>query len=250
MDPVDMNAYLTGEVLMAAMPEGFTEIGTNEQLAALYIALTRAQAAFGAIHRNQNVKAGSYSFNYAPLDQLVEATRSALAANGLVVLTPVVRTATGCKALVIVAHSDGARICSEFRFEPTGTMKDIGGQQTYARRYGYSAMLNLTADDDLDDQAEVKPQSRQQPKPPQTARETAAGPRSEAVPPVTPNGATTVHKPTDEQLAQHARGIKAIREADKDPVEWELTGDESDATVVQHINAMARVLTGKAAVTV
>lgn len=135
--------------------DGYAEMGNTEELGKLYAALAAAQASFGEIHRSRTVSAGSYSFRYAPLEDLLAATRPALAANGLAVLTPIVGGADGlARVMVVVAHRDGGRLIALFAFKAQGQMKDIGGQITYVRRYGYSAMLNLAADDDEDERPE------------------------------------------------------------------------------------------------
>ena len=51
----------------------------------------------------------------------------------------------------ILAHQGGARVVTSFAFSPLGDVKQMAGQITYLRRYGYSALLNLAADDDADD---------------------------------------------------------------------------------------------------
>ncbi len=147
---------------------GLREFGSAEQLAGLYEALAKAQSAFGPIHRTRDVKIRSqsgseYSFAYAPLEDLLEATRPALGANALSVLTPLANTADGrAEVLVMIAHGMGGRIMCGFEFAPLAEMKALGGQITYLRRYGYSAMLNLAADadaDDMPDDATAQPKS-------------------------------------------------------------------------------------------
>jgi hypothetical protein len=157
---------------------GYTEHGSPEALGKLYAALADAQSHFGEIHRSREVKAGSYSFRYAPLEDLLAATRPALAAQGLAVLTPIVSTdGVLARVLATIVHKDGARLAFAFAFKATGAMKDIGGQVTYARRYAYSALLNLAADDDEDDvPSETQARQRQQPKrePPAPIQQAAA----------------------------------------------------------------------------
>jgi hypothetical protein len=141
---------------------GYEEIGSPEQLGALFAALAKAQTSFGAIHRSKtvNIKTdkGAYSFAYAPLEDLIEATRPALAANGLAVLTPMVRANGGNAAVrTILAHAEGGRIASSFEFSPLGDIKQMAGQVTYLRRYGYSALLCLASDDDAEDNQEAMP---------------------------------------------------------------------------------------------
>lgn len=143
----------TGEI----RPGGLRESGTAEMLGQLYCAIGKAQATFEPIARSRTVKiagqASSYSFDYAPLEDLLAATRKSLSANGLAILTPIYRHEGEAQVLIIVAHEAGGRIMVPFGFTPQSEIKGLGAQITYLRRYGYAAMLNLTADtDDLPDQ--------------------------------------------------------------------------------------------------
>lgn len=207
------------------MPEGYVEIGTGEQISALYASLGKAQAAFGAVHRTKTVQVRmqsgqSYSFAYAPLEDLIAATRPALTANGLTVLTPAARTKSGPKVLVVVAHAEGGRIASEFRFEAQGDMKNLAGQITYLKRYGYSSMLCLSADDDADDEpAPTQERSRSTQEPPPTNS-----------------------RPTEGQLALYQRGLEAAAELNLTLNQNSFPGlvaDKTSADVDTLINALS-----------
>ncbi len=150
------------------MIEGYTERGTDEQLAKLYGALATSQGAFLPIDKNKTVtiqprEGRAYSFAYADLSTLITATRPALSANGLAVMTPIVRCENEqmSKVLCIIAHADGARIVATFCFTPNGDMKTLAGTQTYLKRYSYSSMLCLAADSDADDIPEPMPVARE-----------------------------------------------------------------------------------------
>ena len=134
---------------------GYHEFGTPEQVTALYAALGAAQGKFGQIKRSKEVyirsEKGNYKFAYAPLEDLIAATRPALTEVGLTVLTPAINESLGAKVLIILAHKDGGRLVSEFRFMPANDIKQTAGVITYVRRYGYSSILCLAADDDADD---------------------------------------------------------------------------------------------------
>lgn len=169
----------------------YREIGSEAQLGELYGALAKAQAAFAPVHRSKTVtirtrEGAAYTFSYAPLEDLLAATRPALGAVGLSVLTPIVRTDVSGEAavLVVVAHAAGARIISRFSFAPTGDMKMVAGQITYLRRYGYSAMLNLAADDDAEDDGTAPAPTRKSPPdaPGAPVRPAAPKPASEPTP--------------------------------------------------------------------
>jgi hypothetical protein len=136
----------------------FEERGTEEQVALLYAALAAARGKFAAFSKSREVEVRKegrhlYTFKYAPMDALLDATTPALSSNGLVVMMPFV-TATDqtTKQLVILAHAGGGRLVFKFEFCPASDEKTFGGQTTYLQRYCYRSVLTLAADGDLEEQ--------------------------------------------------------------------------------------------------
>lgn len=93
----------------------------------------------------------SYTYKYAPLEELIEATKEGLAANGLArqqyLATrgdqPIIRT--------IIWHSSGEWIASDYPIHPTKEgAQGFASGVTYARRYGLSLALGLAPEDDDD----------------------------------------------------------------------------------------------------
>lgn len=93
----------------------------------------------------------SYKYMYAPLEELIEATKEGLAANGLArqqyLATrgdqPIIRT--------IIWHSSGEWIASDYPVFPTKEgAQGFASGVTYARRYGLSLALGLAPEDDDD----------------------------------------------------------------------------------------------------
>jgi hypothetical protein len=135
----------------------FQEIGTDEQVSALYFALGQARPKFTRIEKNKEVTITprdkpKYTFKYAELDESLTATIPALAEHGLTVLQPysggaghpdVVRT--------IIAHKDGGRIVTITELPGWNDIKALGSHITYMRRYAYNALLCLAADSDADE---------------------------------------------------------------------------------------------------
>lgn len=127
--------------------------------AALFGALAKAMPNFKPIERNKTVRVrpkdnskAEYEFSYAPLEVVVDATRGALAEQGLVISQPYHSARGGWLLRTILAHSSGAYI-EALDFIPGGertSNQDLGGILTYRRRYSYSAMLGLTSEDDDD----------------------------------------------------------------------------------------------------
>lgn len=134
-------------------------------LAALFGALAKAQAAYGPIPKTRTVtvrsEKGSYSFDYAPLDVVLGATIPALAANGLAFLQPLYDDGAGYVLRTVLAHSSGARIESVMPVPSTTAdgkarleIQKVGAAITYIRRYSAVAMLGCVADEDDDGAAE------------------------------------------------------------------------------------------------
>jgi hypothetical protein len=120
---------------------------SNEGLGELAIALAKAQMEFLPVVKNREVKAGGrYSFRYADLQALLEATRPALSANGLTI----VQTVGDGELTTMLLHASGAYISSSAKFPTDGNMQEMGKNITYMRRYQYSAMLSLASEDDND----------------------------------------------------------------------------------------------------
>lgn len=118
-------------------------------------ALAVAQGQFKAPRRTKEatIKGSgySYTYKYAPLEEIVEAVKDGLAANGLArhqyLATrgdqPIIRT--------IIWHSSGEWLASDYPIHPTKEgAQGFASGVTYARRYGLSLALGLAPEDDDD----------------------------------------------------------------------------------------------------
>ncbi len=136
-----------------------------DKLPALFAALSAAQGAYKPIVRNKKVvqklknrDTGAYTgqtieFMYAELSSVLDATREALAANGLTFMQPVDEQGGVITIHSILAHKDGGMVIS--RLPVTGTdMKNFGSNITYLRRYGAGPALGVASEDDADGDGE------------------------------------------------------------------------------------------------
>lgn len=122
--------------------------------AELYKALAKAQGEFSGLAKNREVEiimksGGRYKFRYADLEAVLSATRPALAANGLAVIQVI----AGDVLETVLTHDSGASITSSVPL-PTpggGDIKSYGATIMYLRRYAYTSLLCVAADDDLDE---------------------------------------------------------------------------------------------------
>ncbi len=141
----------------------------SETFAAVATALAAAQGAFEKIPRDRTVKVnlkdkqtraviGSYSFSYAPLETIIEKTRPALAAQGLACVQAVMLEDDGKgKAVEVLrttlVHSSGEWLANDvpiFTGSGDNASQAYASGVTYSRRYGYTLLLCVAADEDDD----------------------------------------------------------------------------------------------------
>lgn len=126
----------------------------TDSKAELYAALAAARADFGKLSKGKTAKAGSYSYNYADLADIIEATAAPLAKQGIVIIQDPEVVVEGGRTLVLVhgciVHKSGATHDLRAFSMPAGDGKPqaIGSAISYARRYQMQAALNLAAEDD------------------------------------------------------------------------------------------------------
>jgi len=131
---------------------GVEVIPPRADLGPLAAALAKAQLAFPVITRDKKVtvtskKTGtSYSFSYAPLDQILGATRGPLAENGLAI----VQMLDGGALVTTLLHESGASITGRVTLPPTDDIQGMGSAITYLRRYAIQAALGIAAEEDDD----------------------------------------------------------------------------------------------------
>jgi hypothetical protein len=140
------------------LPRG-DEPGHFVPAGALSAALAKAQGAFKPIHRDKTVtvtmkSGGRYSFSYAPLETILAAVMPALSSNGLSLTQSCVMMADKEYVRTQLRHSSGELIENNTRI----LVGDAGPQAygsalTYARRYGVTLLLCISADDDDDGNA-------------------------------------------------------------------------------------------------
>lgn len=123
----------------------------STEMGALAAALAKAQSAFPTVVKDKNVTittktGGSYSFSYAPLDSILDATRKPLAENGLAVIQMLDEGAL----ITSIIHEGGGIISGRVDLPPTTDVKELGSAVTYLRRYAIQAALGIAAEDDDD----------------------------------------------------------------------------------------------------
>lgn len=138
----------------------------SASIAALAAALAAAQKSFDSIPKDREVKVttrtgGTYTFRYATMDAILSATMPALAEQGLAISQGLSSWGDQYAVETTLYHSSGEWISNitpmyvsgrqgnDGKVYPPGN-QELGSAQTYARRYGVSALLCITADEDDD----------------------------------------------------------------------------------------------------
>jgi hypothetical protein len=117
----------------------------------LAAALVKALSDLTTVEKGHTANAGSYSYSYADLGDLVKITRPALAEHGLVALTPVSEHPGGLCVTVTLYHSSGEVLTFDPLPFPAGeNAQATGSWITYFRRYALLAALGMAAGDDDD----------------------------------------------------------------------------------------------------
>lgn len=171
---------------------------------ALFGALVKARAAFKPLENNQTgevVKDGRklYSYDYADLASVQEATAPALAAHGLVIMQPWWSDGEGYVSSTILAHVSGALMATETWFKNPGTWQQVGSALSYVQRYQWRAILGISASKDDDDGANASgngasnghSNGKAQPRPATRAPQAAPEPRPAQAAKPRPQGAAS-----------------------------------------------------------
>lgn len=145
---------------------------SSETTATLCAALVAAQAGLKPIAKDG--KNPAFRSRYATLDGIMETVRPALAAHGLAVVQGVVYPETGEGGRLVgitvetrLVHTSGEWLASMVPVPVAkGDAHGLGSALSYGRRYGISALLALSTDEDDDGNAAAKaPPARSQTKP-------------------------------------------------------------------------------------
>ncbi len=123
----------------------------------LAAALVAFQGETGSVGKGSTAKVEKdgrllYSYKYADLASVLEATREARAKAGLAVVQfPTGDAATGITLFTTVMHSSGQWMRGALTLRPTDTKpQTLGSLITYLRRYCYSAVLGIATEEDDD----------------------------------------------------------------------------------------------------
>ena len=126
---------------------------TSESINELAAALVAFQSKIKPLNLDREVRVktrtgGEYSFKYATLANCKDSTREELAKNGLSVSQVI---GEGGSVTTILMHTSGQFIADSFAINPVEqNPQAIGSAISYAKRYAFTAILGLVAEDDDD----------------------------------------------------------------------------------------------------
>ncbi len=139
----------------------------SESIKELTSALAKSQIAFKPIKKTEKVDyqttGGRKKYNYAPLSEVIEATRQALSDNGLAITQSTTLVEGNTILETLLSHSSGEwRLGELYVGKQDQSPQSEGSALTYKRRYGMSAMLCVASedDDDGDNVIESRPKSQ------------------------------------------------------------------------------------------
>ncbi|HDZ73738.1 MAG TPA: hypothetical protein ENH55_13415 [Aurantimonas coralicida] len=141
------------------MPIIESELRTSREIGKLAKALARAQAKIQNPPKNREVtvhgrnKHGgpvTYEFEYATIDEVLNAARPALSAHGLSFVQVPTETSRGPVLFTRLMHKSGQWIESSISIGPFEDMQGFGATVTYLKRYALCAMCGIAAEDDQD----------------------------------------------------------------------------------------------------
>lgn len=108
-------------------------------------------------------KGADYQYDYAAIEDVIKLTRPALAAHGIIALTPIHAHDNGLACTVTLLHTSGERLdLGPFPFPDGRDAQTTGSMVTYHRRYALVAALGMAAGDDDDGAAASAPQARKE----------------------------------------------------------------------------------------
>jgi len=134
----------------------------SESIKELASALSKAQGEFE--HAKKDVNNPFYKSKYADLANCIDAAKAPLSMNGLSVVQVLdINDSLGVVLETMLMHTSGEWISGKYPISPLkNDPQAFGSCIQYARRYAFSAMTGIAADDD-DGNAASQPSTKQHP---------------------------------------------------------------------------------------
>ena len=122
-------------------------MATSQSIKEISTALSKAQGELD--HAKKDMTNNFYESKYADLASVIDAAKKQLSDNGLSVTQIVDYDESGTFLETILMHSSGEWISGKYPIRPLkADPQSVGSALTYARRYAFSAITGIAADDD------------------------------------------------------------------------------------------------------
>lgn len=133
---------------------------STEETRGLAAALSRFQGEMTSVAKTKTANAGTYSYQYADLGDIVAAAYPIMSEHGLSFSAKPTLNESGHFVLAYkLMHSSGEDEHGEYPLPTSGTPQQVGSAITYARRYAFTATLGIVSEED--DDGKSAPQERE-----------------------------------------------------------------------------------------
>lgn len=140
-------------------------IEMSNEISKLAHALSLAQGTITSANKNKTNP--HFKSKYADLDECWNVVREPLSLNGLSITQWPTAQGKTVSVETVLLHTSGQWIKSSLTLEARdATAQSIGGAITYGRRYGFSAAIGITADEDDDGNSAMPQTPKEGPKNP------------------------------------------------------------------------------------
>jgi len=147
--------------------------GTDEQRAAMFAALSKAQGSVKPATKDRQGQIGTQTYKYANLEAVAEAVDRSLVENGLaIIFSPGVFSEGVIGFSAVITHELGGMFTSDMSFPvdltypkngaPFYSAQNVGKVLTYARRQAKVSILDMVTEDDDAQQDRGSGQNRSQ----------------------------------------------------------------------------------------
>jgi hypothetical protein len=121
-------------------------------------ALAAAQGDLENPDKTKTAKAGSFSYNYADIADVLNVVRPVLSKHGICLTQATELDGESLNVRTCLAYSDGSSVDSIYPVcnVKNGDHQKIGSAMTYARRYALTSLIGIAAEDDDDGKGAAK----------------------------------------------------------------------------------------------
>jgi len=129
---------------------------SSEKIEEIAAALAKAQAKFPDIPKDKEVtvkmkSGGQYSYKYAELSSIIKATRGPLSENGISFIQTIGKDGEQAVCVTRLQHSSGQWYETSYPvIYAEDDMQGVAGGFTFARRYGFTALIGAASEEDTD----------------------------------------------------------------------------------------------------